>query len=78
MAVNLVVYIFNNFVLKDLRKTFLKEPQKKKRLKNKYLVRISYLLQQKIYIYVYVSCMYVNFKFSETKVTFSDKCCINC
>ena len=37
MAVNLVVYIFNNFVLKDLRKTFLKEPQKKKkkRLKNK-------------------------------------------
>ena len=36
MAVNLVVYIFNNFVLKDLRKTFLKEPKKKKkRLKNK-------------------------------------------
>ena len=36
MAVNLVVYIFNNFVLKELRKTFLKEPQKKKkRLKNK-------------------------------------------
>ena len=31
MAVNLVVYIFNNFVLKDLRKTFLKEPQKKKK-----------------------------------------------
>ena len=39
MAVNLVVYIFNNFVLKDLRKTFFKEPKKKKkkkkRLKNK-------------------------------------------
>ena len=35
MAVNLVVYIFNNFVLKDLRKTFLKEPQKKKKKKKK-------------------------------------------
>ena len=35
MAVNLVVYIFNNFVLKDLRKMFLKEPQKKKKKKKK-------------------------------------------
>ena len=35
MAVNLVVYIFNNFVLKDLKKTFLKEPQKKKKKKKK-------------------------------------------
>ena len=35
MAINLVVYIFNNFVLKDLRKTFLKEPQKKKKKKKK-------------------------------------------
>ena len=35
MAVNLVVYIFNNFVLKDLMKIFFKKPKKKKKKKKK-------------------------------------------
>ena len=39
--------IFNIFVLKDLRKIFLKKPQKKMVKRNKYLERVRYHLQQK-------------------------------
>ena len=65
MTVNkLGMYIF---VLKGLRRTFLEEPQKKKKKKlakrNKYLERVRYLLQQKN-VNVHICLLRLTFKFS--------------